>query len=379
MATYKSEFLSHYYEKHHRPVTAYAFGLVHYWARLGSVAPAITNFLTHAPGLAGLMKLASGMSVKRRVPAFAPFTFKQWWDGRAPRTRPSGERVILWPDTFNNHFYPRTAINAVRALERAGFTVDVPHAPVCCGRPLYDYGMLDTAKSWLQHVMVTLGDDIRAGTPIVGLEPSCVAVFRDELTELFPSSEDAKRLARQTFLLSEFLDREHVRLPTLHRRAIVHGHCHHKALMKMDAEAHVLDAIGLDYQLLGAGCCGMAGSVGFERDHYDVSMKVGERVLLPAVRAAAPDDLIIADGFSCRTQIRQATERRALHLADVLEMAARDGVDGPAGEYPERGYVPTYGTPAAPVAAGAIAGFALGIGAVALMRRRAMNGVERPA
>jgi Fe-S oxidoreductase len=335
------------------------------------MAPAVTNFLTHAPGIAELMKLASGMAVKRRVPAFAPFTFKQWWDRREPREGHTGRRVILWPDTFNNHFYPRTAIHAVRVLERAGFAVDVPHTPVCCGRPLYDYGMLDTAKAWLKHVMLTLQDDIRAGTPIVGLEPSCIAVFRDELTELFPASEDAKRLARQTFLLSEFLHRENVSVPKLHRRAIVHGHCHHKALMKMDAESHVLDALGLDYQLLDSGCCGMAGSFGFERDHYDVSMKVGELVLLPAIRSASRDDLIIADGFSCRTQIRQATGRRALHLADVLEMATRDGAEGPAGEYPERDYVPAFRGAPMPPALGAIAGLTVGLGAVAFMRRRA--------
>src|SRR5262249_51139438 len=187
--------------------------------------------------------------------------------------------------------------------------------------PLFDYGMLDTAKSWLRHTMDTLADDIDAGTPIVGLEPSCAAVFRDELRELFPDDERAKRLARQTYLLSEFLTKQRVLLPKLDRRAIVHGHCHHKALVEMNDEKAVLKEMGIDANVLDSGCCGMAGSFGFERDHYDVSMRVGELVLLPAVRSAPADTLIVADGFSCRTQIGQATHRRALHLADGIDLA----------------------------------------------------------
>jgi Fe-S oxidoreductase len=154
-----------------------------------------------------------------------------------------------------------------------------------------------------------------------------VAVFRDELGGMLPRDEDAKRLRAQTFLLSEFLERyaPDLRLPTLRRKALVHGHCHHKAIMKMDAEVAVLKKLGLDAELLDSGCCGMAGSFGFERDHYDVSIRAGERVLLPAVRSASPDTLIIADGFSCREQIEQTTDRHALHLAQVLRMALGDG------------------------------------------------------
>jgi hypothetical protein len=159
---------------------------------------------------------------------------------------------------------------------------------------------------------------------------------------LLPDREDARRLASQTFLLSEFLTAHHVPLPQLHRKAIVHGHCHHRSVMKLDAEQEALRSMGLDFDLLDSGCCGMAGSFGFERDHYDVSMKVGELVLLPAVRAAASDTLIIADGFSCRTQIAQSTDRRALHLADLIEMAEREGVNGAVGDYPESRYVPDY-------------------------------------
>jgi FAD/FMN-containing dehydrogenase/Fe-S oxidoreductase len=373
MATYKAEFLSHYYEKRSRPITAFSFGLIHYWARLASAMPGLVNFATQTPGLSAIAKAVSGMPQARRVPAFAPYTFKQWFAHRhAPAPDANRPRVILWPDTFNNHFHPRTAINAVGVLERAGFQVDVPREPVCCGRPLFDYGMLDTAKAWLGDVLRVLGPDIERGTPVVGLEPSCVAVFRDELRELRPADEAAKRLSKQTFMLSEFLNDQGFKYPKLRRKAIVHGHCHHQAIMKLDAEEQALRALGLDVHVLDSGCCGMAGSFGFERDHYDVSMKVGERVLLPEVRRAEKDALIVADGFSCRTQIEQATDRRALHLADVLEMAERDGVDGPSGDYPERGYVPDYASDTklptgALIAAGVIASAALGW---ALTRRR---------
>jgi Fe-S oxidoreductase len=373
MATYKSEFLSHYYEGHRRPVSAYAFGLVHYWARLASLAPDVVNFVTQTPGLRAIAKLASGMPLERRIPAFAPYTFKDWFARRPRQKGLARGRVILWPDTFNNHFHPRTAIHAVNVLERAGFEVTVPPQPLCCGRPLYDYGLLDLAKTWLHDIMNTLDEEIEAGTPVVGLEPSCVAVFRDELTQMLPHSENAKRLSQQTCMLSEFLQREHVELPKLHRSAVVHGHCHHKAVMKIEAEQHVLEAIGLDYRILESGCCGMAGSFGFEREHYDVSMKAGERVLLPAVRSAPKDTLVIADGFSCRTQIAEGTGRRALHLADVLEMAAHDGTRGPAGDYPERRYVPQYGGGPSPKGLAAAAGVAAGVGAIAyalLQRRR---------
>jgi FAD/FMN-containing dehydrogenase/Fe-S oxidoreductase len=377
MATYKAEFLSHYYEQHRRPVSAYAFGLIHYWARVAALAPAAVNFVTQTPGLRDVAKLVTGMPLDRSIPAFAPRTFKEWFAARQSRPGQTRGRVILWADTFNNHFHPRTALHALRVLERAGFEVDVPRAPLCCGRPLYDYGMLDAAKAGLRHIMTALERDIEAGVPIVGLEPSCVAVFRDELRELFPGLENAKRLSTQTFLLSEFLQMHGVRVPRLERRALVHGHCHHKAVMKMDAEEQVLGRVGLDCHLLDSGCCGMAGSFGFERDHYDVSMRAGERVLLPAVRSAPKDTLVIADGFSCRTQIAQATGRRALHLADVLEMAAHDGVHGPAGDYPERAYVADYsGVTGAHKGALAL-GAALGAGAALYAIAARRNGGGR--
>jgi Fe-S oxidoreductase len=306
------------------------------------------------------------MPLAREIPAFAPKTFQEWFGERRRPATSDRPHVILWPDTFNNHFHPRTAIAAVDVLEHAGFHVDVPRQPLCCGRPLYDYGMLPLAKTWLREIVRALGPDIRAGVPVVGLEPSCVAVFRDEMKEMLPDDEDAKRLSRQTFTLSEFLEKkaDGFAVPKLQRHAIVHGHCHHKAIMKMDDERKVLDKMGLDYEMLDSGCCGMAGSFGFERDHYDVSMKVGELVVLPAVRHAPKDTLLVADGFSCREQIAQATDRRALHLADLLQMALREGPAGPKGDYPERTCTADYAAQARAASRVALAGVA--IGAVAL-------------
>jgi len=324
MATYKAEFLSHYYAGRLRPRSAYAFGLIMYWARLAALAPGAVNFVTQTPGLRDAVKLAAGVAPQRRLPAFAPRTFQAWCRQRGPRNH-GKPPVILWPDTFNNYFHPEIGRAAVGVLESAGYRVYVPQRPLCCGRPLYDYGMLDVAKRFLRRILDTLRPAIEAGVPIVGLEPSCVAVFRDELHGLFPNDEDAKRLTQQTYLLSELLDRlPSYTPPRLARKAIVHGHCHHKAILSMDAETRVLERLGLDFTQLDSGCCGMAGGFGFEAgERYDVSIKVGERVLLPAVRQAGPDTLIIANGFSCREQIAQTTARRALHLAEVLQLALR--------------------------------------------------------
>ncbi|HEU5439032.1 MAG TPA: heterodisulfide reductase-related iron-sulfur binding cluster, partial [Ktedonobacterales bacterium] len=224
-----------------------------------------------------------------------------------------------------------TLLAAVEVLEAAGMRVVLPDVSLCCGRPLYDFGMLALAQRLLRQILDTLRPDIQAGVPVVGLEPSCVAVFRDELLQLFPQDADAQRLSAQTFLLSEYLTRVGYTPPKLQgaARAVVHGHCHHKAVLGMGAEERLLRALGLDYTLLDSGCCGMAGAFGFERDHYDVSIACGERVLLPAVRAADAETLIVSDGFSCREQIAQTTDRRALHLAEVLRAAHRQAAGLP--------------------------------------------------
>jgi FAD/FMN-containing dehydrogenase/Fe-S oxidoreductase len=341
IATYKAEFLSHYYAGRLRPRSAYAFGLIFYWARLAALMPRVANFFTQTPVLSNLAKAVAEVAPERQIPVFAPQTFKAWFHQRGPCNE-GQPKVILWPDTFNNYFHPEIAKAAVEVLEVAGYQVVIPQQFVCCGRPLYEYGMLNLAKHRLRAVLDALRSEIRAGTPMVGLEPSCTAVFRDELPNLFPNDEDAKRLYQQTFTLGEFLTQkvEDYAPPQLHRKAIVHGHCHHKAIMGMDAELEVLKKLGLDFELLDSGCCGMAGSFGFEQgDRYDVSIGAGERVLLPAVRNAAQDTLIMTDGFSCREQIAQTTDRHALHLAQVIQMAMHEGPSGPAEEHPEANYI----------------------------------------
>jgi FAD/FMN-containing dehydrogenase/Fe-S oxidoreductase len=346
MATYKAEFLSHYYEGRIRPRHAFAFGWIHIWSRLASAAPMVANFLTQTPGLRAAAKWMAGMDQRRNVPPFAPQTFQHWFRHR-PAGKTSGKPVMLWPDTFNNHFHPETAEAAVEVLEDAGFRVEVPLMDVCCGRPLYDYGFLNMARRWLLDIIEKLRPQIRAGVPIVVLEPSCWAVFQDELTNMLPNDEDAKRLKGQCFVLSDFLRKKapDYAAPQLHRKAMLHGHCHQKSLEtlndrtygKLYNEKAILEQMGMDLQMPETGCCGMAGAFGFEEgEHYEVAEACGQRVLLPEVEKADDRTVIVADGFSCREQISQSTDRTALHLAQVLQLARREGENGPAGRPEER-------------------------------------------
>jgi len=276
--------------------------------------------------------------------------------------------VILWADTFTNDFHTDVGVAAVEALEDAGFRVIVPDGHLCCGRPLYDYGMLDLAGRYLERVLDALREDIRAGTPVVGAEPSCVAVFKDELTKLRPHDEDAERLSRQTFHLAEFLREEGYQPPPLMRKAVLHEHCHQRATGGIDPDRKLLEAMGLEVEVPYSGCCGLAGAWGYEHAHYDVSMACGERVLLPKVREAQPETLVVPAGFSCRSQIEQATNRRALHVAQVIQLARDHGAAGPPGPYPERAVSPkpqpsaarrvTRATTAAALAAAASGGVA---------------------
>ncbi len=373
MASYKAEFLAHYYQGRLRPRAAYAMGGVREWLELANRLPRLANALTQTPGLALAAKLAAGVAWRRPIPPLAAPTFRQWFHGRMPSmagtslsTAPASpedgaphRRILLWADTFTDFFQPTVGQAAVTVLEAAGCALALPPPGLCCGRPLYDYGLLPRAQRRLRQVLTALGPEIDAGTPLVVLEPSCAAVFRDEAVNLFPHDERARRLRRQTFTLAEFLQTQlpGYQPPPLRRRALVHGHCHHKAILQWDAEVKLLRAMGLDFELLRSGCCGMAGSFGYEARHYAVSRAAGERVLLPAVRAAGQDTLILADGFSCREQIEQCTRRRGLHLAQILDMALRDGAGGTAARPPERAYrdpVPS-GLPLALPAAAALA------------------------
>jgi Fe-S oxidoreductase len=321
MATYKSEFLSHHYAGRIRPRHFYALGFIYWWCRLAALMPGLVNFFVGIKPIHSLVALAGGLTDKREVPTFAPETFTSWYRKRPPQNG-SRPQVVLWADTWNNNFMPEATRAAVDVLEAAGYQVLVPERSLCCGRPLYDFGFLNIAKRQLRQILSTLRPQIEDGIPVVGLEPSCVSTFRDELINIFPRDEDAQRLSRQTFTLAEFLTQrvENWQAPKLQRQAIVHGHCHQKAIMKMGAEEEVLKRMGVDYTLLDTGCCGLAGVFGFERDHYETSQIIAEQVLVPAVRQASPETLVIANGFSCREQILHNTDHKPMHLAQVIQM-----------------------------------------------------------
>ena len=316
MATYKSEFLAHHYEGTLRPLSHYAFGRIDVWARLASFAPGLVNAINNAPILGSAIKSLLHIHGKRSFPRFAkPFTSE-----RRSNTQNGTAEVFLWADTFNNYFHPSTMQAAHKVLTEAGFSVLLPTQHLCCGRPLYDFGMLDTAKKYLLKVLDALAPQLAKGTPIVVLEPSCAAVFRDELTNLLPNDPRALKLRNQTFLLSEFLlhHAPGYRPPAMNGKIVVHGHCHHRATMGMNDEMTLLRATGSQVKLLDSGCCGMAGPFGFEKDKFDLSQKLAERVLLPAIRNASQETMIVSDGFSCCEQVVQNTGVRPLHLAEVL-------------------------------------------------------------
>jgi Fe-S oxidoreductase len=337
IATYRAEFLSHYYERHPRPLHAQLFAKIDRWASRASIAPALANVGSRMPGVKKML----GIAAQRELPHFARESFVHWagkhgvstlaGNGRRlPRSNeaaadPGGDpdasdRVVLWTDTFNNYFTPDTSRSALAVLQSAGLDVVIPGGHVCCGRPLYDFGFLVEAKQYLRRVVDVLGGAIEAGWPVIVLEPSCASVFRDELCNLLSDDPRAAKLRRQTFLLSEFLERQvrGYQPPPVAENVLLHGHCHHKALMKMTDEESLLRRAGATVTSPDAGCCGMAGPFGFDAEKFNVSRAIGERVLLPAVRAASEDTLVVADGFSCREQIVQGTGRAAWHLADVL-------------------------------------------------------------
>ncbi len=306
MAAYKAEFLSHYYEKKTRPLALQALARIGEWAPLAARAPALAN----AAGAMG--KRFAGFAPGRRLPRFAAQTFRA-----AFRASAGGERVILFDDTFNNHFRPETAAAAAKLLEASGCRVELPREHLCCGRPYYDAGMLERAKAALQRIMAV----VEPGIPLVILEPACLSVFRDELKQLLPGDARAAELARQAVSLGEFLQKRGWTPPRFEGQALLHGHCHQKALGGNSADLKLLRAAGLDVESPDTGCCGMAGYFGLKREHDAASRRIAELVLLPKLRAAAPGAVIVADGFSCREQIEGLGGRRTLHLAEALTRA----------------------------------------------------------
>ncbi|HEX4416399.1 MAG TPA: FAD-binding and (Fe-S)-binding domain-containing protein [Kofleriaceae bacterium] len=328
MASYKAEFMAHYYDGRPRSREAYVFGWLHRWLALGRPFARLANAVTHAPGLGALAKRVAGIAPAREIPRLAPRSFRRTF--RPPAAAPGAPRVILWPDTFNDAFYPGVLHDAVRVLAAAGYAVEIPRRRLCCGRPLYEYGWLDDARRLWRRTLATLADAIDAGVPVVGLEPSCVSAFRDELPALFPEEPRAVRLAHQTWSLGELLARTDGYRPPVAAAAghvIVHRHCHDAAVLAPEHEIALLRAAGHSVDVLDSGCCGMAGAFGFQRTKYELSVALAERVLLPAVRAA-PGATVVADGFSCREQLRQLGGVRARHLAELLGPPAGPGSTG---------------------------------------------------
>jgi FAD/FMN-containing dehydrogenase/Fe-S oxidoreductase len=325
MAKYKAEFLAHYYRERLRSPGAWLLSRVHEFARLASLAPRLANRVANTEPLASLARRLLAVHRQRKLPHLAPTTFRAWFERRPMRPANQGREVVLFADTFNNFFEPEVAIAAVEVLERAGFRVTIPARDICCGRPLYDQGMLERARWRLAQVMDALGPALERGSAIVGLEPGCLLTFRDELPALFPGYSKAQALRDNSFLLDEFLARNAPGFAPgkLARRALLHGHCHQKALAGLDAETALLSRIeGLELTVLDAGCCGMAGAFGYAVEHYEVSKAVAERVLIAALRESTPETLVISDGFSCRSQIRQfCPQHRPMHLAQVLAAA----------------------------------------------------------
>lgn len=341
MATYKAEFLAHHYAGRIRPRDHYSLGWLPLWARLAMLAPGAVNTLAHAPGTGSLVKMLGGVDRQRNLPRFARADFKRWFHQRAPRG--SGERgaVVLWPDTFTIYLSPGIAAAAVGVLEAAGFRVVLPRQQVCCGLTWISTGQLDVARRVLRRTVDVLAPFLREGLPVVGLEPSCTAVFRSDAHDLLGESADIERLGKQTLTLAELLHQRapdfRPQVPTVdggRPKAIVQTHCHQHAILGFEADTDLMARVGLDAQVLESGCCGLAGNFGMTPEHRDVSLACAERVLLPAVRDADPATLVLADGFSCRTQIEDgATGRRPVHLAEVINASLRGTT---LGAYPER-------------------------------------------
>lgn len=322
VATYKVEFLSHYYEKKPRPVTAYSMGQI-FRAELGSKIPELVNLVTQTSLLANAAKSAACISQHQ---GFRPLRHRGSIPG-LPSARRSRCAAVKLTHRDSVGGYVEQLFSAAYREGRGGragscqLSREGADEKLCCGRPLYDYGLLALTKEKLQEILEDLCPDIVAGTPVICLKPSCAAVFRNELRNMLPRDEDAQRLFHQTSLLGEYLQMIEYRPPTMKRKAIIYGHCQHKAIMGMKGEQALLKKMGMNAELLDSGCCGMAGSFGYEEHHRDISLKCGERVLLPRVREASSNTLIISNGFSCREQIEQTTPRQALHLAEVLQMA----------------------------------------------------------
>lgn len=319
MATYKAEVLHQTYRRRLRPRSHYALGALPRWARLAARAPGAANAALRIPGAAPLARAAAGVDPRRPLPAFAAETFRSWYR-RQPKP-PGGQPVLLFVDTFTEYFTPQIGRAAVTVLSAAGFQVELTHRPVCCGLTWITTGQLDGARRRLRAALTELAPHAAAGTPIVGLEPSCTAVLRSDAAELLPGDPRAASVAAGTRTLAELLTASGWVPPALaDRNVLAQPHCHQHAVLGYAADIGLLTEAGATVRTV-AGCCGLAGNFGFERGHYEVSVAIAEHELLPAVRAAAAETVVLADGFSCRTQLEQLSPRRGLHLAELLASA----------------------------------------------------------
>lgn len=330
VATYKAEFLSHYYHHHLRPLSAYSMGFIGLWGRLGSKMPRLANFFSQTRGLSRIAKAVAGMAPQRRIPKFDLQPFTKWYQENDGGRSRGGPRVVLFTDVFNNYFYPHTLQAAYLVLRHWGYDVVIPPGRITDPRPLIHYGWLESGKREIRRTLDQLSPFVEDGIPVIICEPSTAAVFRDEALSLFPEDRDGQRLAQLALLLSEFIEQRNIEVPRLSGRAIFHGHCHQKAVLNAEAARHVLMAMGLEFEEPQKSCCGMAGSFGFEKAHYDISMSVAELGLFPAIRQAPTDTYIVADGFSCRTQIEEGTGRHALHMGELILTALEKNGELPA-------------------------------------------------
>jgi FAD/FMN-containing dehydrogenase/Fe-S oxidoreductase len=327
MAAYKAEFLAQHYKGRVHPLQHYVFGFADKLARMGSITPGMTNAVLTGSVTSPLIKKIIGVAKQRSLPELAGKSFQKMrtksnQSVAGGENTQSGRRVLLWPDTWNNYYHPQTLMAAEKVLETAGFAVENPREHLCCGRPLYDFGFLDQARSYLEDVMKKLSGQIDAGLPLIFLEPSCASVFKDELLEFFPKNERARRLSEQTWLLADWLAakaQEWTPEGLEGAHVLLHGHCHHKAVFGgPTSEIALLKRAGANVEAIKAGCCGMAGPFGFEADKFDVSKRIAQDGLMPAVDGAGPMTVLVADGFSCREQIEQLGHKQAVHFAEVL-------------------------------------------------------------
>lgn len=325
MATYKAEALHQRYRRRIRPLSHYSLGWLPKWAHLASRMPGLTNAVLSSP-LAPLAKRLAGVDSRRPLPSFASQTFRRWF---ADRPVAEGTPVVLWVDTFTNHFTPQVGIAAVQVLEEAGYSVRLPEGKLCCGLTWISTGQLDAARRILKRSIASLAPAAQAGTPIVGLEPSCSAVFRGDAAELLGATDEVEAVAASFKTLAEFLAQANAWQPPdlTGTTALVQPHCHQRSVMGFDADRALLARAGATVEEV-SGCCGLAGNFGAERGHYDVSVAVANNDLLPAVRSAEPDAVVLADGFSCRTQLDHLATRQGLHLAELL-IDPRHNIESP--------------------------------------------------